>query len=211
MRATLFEKETLLREIHHRVKNNLQVISGLLHFQAKKLRAPEDAAALAELRQRISAMTLVHERLYQAPDVARIDFGEYVGALVAELRRSFGLRSSIRIDVQSDQVRLPIEQALPSGMIVSELVMNVMKYAFPGDRHGTATVSVRAAEGRIALAVDDDGVGFPEGFDPRAGSTFGWELVRTLALQLDATVAANTGRGAHVRVSFAATAAGGPS
>lgn len=200
--SSLREKETLLREIHHRVKNNLQVIASLLHFQARKFSAPEGVAAFSELRQRIFAMSLVHERLYQSSDTARIDFGEYVRALVAELVRSFGPRGGVRIDVTADDVRLPVERALPSGMIVCELVMNVMKYAFPEGRDGSATVSVRSEEGRVVLAVDDDGVGFPEGFDPRTGSTFGWELVRRLVLQLDGTLTASSERGAHVRVSF---------
>jgi PAS domain S-box-containing protein len=211
VRASLREKETLLREIHHRVKNNLQVIAGLLHFQAKKLGAPEDVAAFAALRQRIFAMTLLHERLYQSPDVARVAFGDYVRTLVAELGRSSTPRAGIRIDVTADDVRLPIELAMPSGMIVSELVTNVFKYAFPGAREGTATVSVRAVGGRVFLGVDDDGVGFPDGFDPRVAGSFGWELVRTLVMQLDGTVETTTDRGAHVRVSFAApTSAEGP-
>jgi two-component sensor histidine kinase len=204
LRTALHEKETLLREIHHRVKNNLQVIAGLVHFQGKKLRAPEDVAAFTDLRQRIFAMTLLHERLYLSPNVARIAFGDYVRALVAELSRSSAPRRGIRIDVTVDDVRLPIELAMPSGMIVSELVTNVLKYAFPGTREGIATVSVRAVGNRIVLGVDDDGVGFPDGFDPGAGGAFGWELVRTLVMQLDGTVTATTDRGAHVSVSFAA-------
>jgi len=207
VRAALGEKEMLLREIHHRVKNNLQVIAGLLHFQAKKFRAPEDVAAFAELRQRIFAMTLLHERLYQSPDVARIIFCDYVRALVAELVRSFAPRRGIRIEVKTtNDILLPLEIARPSGMIVTELVANVFKHAFPGTREGTATVSVRTVDGRIVLGVDDDGVGFPDGLIPGAGSSFGWELVRSLVLQLDGTVEATTDRGAHVRVSFAAPA-----
>jgi len=207
VRASLGEKETLLREIHHRVKNNLQVIAGLLHFQSKKLRAPEDVAAFAELRQRIFAMTLLHERLYQSSDVARVIFCDYVRALVAELGRSFAPRQGIRIEVKTtNDVLLPLEIAMPSGMIVTELVTNVFKHAFPGTREGTATVSVRTVGDRIVLGVDDDGVGFPDGLIPGAGSSFGWELVRSLVLQLDGTVEATTDRGAHVRVSFAAPA-----
>ena len=202
--SSLAEKETLLREIHHRVKNNLQVILGLLHFQAKKLHSPEDVAALGELRQRIYAMTLVHERLYQSTDVTRVDLGPYLRALVAELRQSFVLHPGVRIVVAADDVRLPIELAMPTGMILSELVTNVLKYAFPGDRDGTATVSAQIADGRVVIAVDDDGVGFPDGFAPLGGRTFGWELVRTLVLQLDGTVETTTAGGAHVRISFAA-------
>ena len=202
MEASLAEKETLLREIHHRVKNNLQVIAGLVHFQGKKLHAPEDVVMLDELRQRIFAMTLVHERLYQAEDLARVDFGGYVRELVTELGRSFKPRSDVRLDVVADLVRLPIELALPSGMIVCELVTNVMKYAFPEPRGGTATVAIRMDGDRVTIAVDDDGVGLPEGVGAGAGGAFGWQLVRTLVLQLDGTLDATSERGTHVNVSF---------
>jgi PAS domain S-box-containing protein len=205
VRASLREKETLLREIHHRVKNNLQVIAGLLHFQAKSVSAPEDVAAFSELRQRIFAMTLLHERIYQSPDVARVIFCDYVRALVEELGRSFAPHARIRIDITTtDDVRLPIELAMPGGMIVSELVTNALKYAFPGTREGTVTVSVQVVGDRVVLGVDDDGVGFPDGFEPGAGRGFGWELVRTLVMQIDGAVETTTDRGAHVRVSFAA-------
>ena len=209
IRAPLAEKETLLREIHHRVKNNLQIIASLLHFHAKRLRAPEDVAAFTELRQRIFAMTLVHERLYQSRDVARVDFAEYVSALVAELRRSIQPRAGIELRVVADDVALPIETALPSGMIVCELVTNVLKYAFPLPRDGAATVSIRRRDGQIVIGVDDNGVGLPPGFDPAAGASFGWALVRMLVAQLEGTVVATSGDGAHVRVSFADPARGG--
>jgi PAS domain S-box-containing protein len=208
VRASLAEKETLLREIHHRVKNNLQIISSLLNFQMRRLRAPEDASALAELRQRLFAMTLVHERLYLSHDVGRVDLGSYVRGLVTELRRAFPPRAA-RIEVDADGVALPIEVALPCGMIICELVTNVLKYAFPGEQGGNATVSVRRADDRVVIGVDDDGVGFPAGFDPAAGHGFGWELVRGLAAQLDASVTATSDRGVSVRVAFAAPAPAG--
>ena len=201
-RAALAEKETLLREIHHRVKNNLQVISGLLHFQGKKLSAPADVAAFADLRQRIFAMTLLHERLYQSPDVGSVAFGDYVQALVAELGRSSAPGQGIHIGVSADDVRLPLELAMPVGMIISELVTNVLKYAFPGVRRGTATVSVQRVGDGVVVGVDDDGVGFPHGFTSDDGTSFGWELVRMLVLQINGTVEATSDRGAHVRVEF---------
>jgi len=206
MRASLAEKETLLREIHHRVKNNLQIISSLAHFHMKKVSSPADLTAFAELRERLLAMTLVHERLYQSTDLSRVDLGEYLRSLVAALGRSFELRGGIRVEVDSDDVPLPIEVALPCGMVVCELMTNAFKYAFPGGREGTVALSVRSAEGRVVLGVDDDGVGFPDGFDARAGGAFGWELVRSLVVQLDGSVETTTDRGAHVRVSFATAA-----
>ena len=188
------------------MKNNLQVIAGLLYFQSKRMHAPEDVAAVAQLRQRIFAMTLLHERLYESSDVARIDFGVYVRGIVTELLRSVSPGEGIRIHVSSDEVLLPIELAMPSGLILSELVTNVLKYAFPGAGGGSATVSVRMAGDRVVLGVDDDGVGLPRGFDAVAGGSFGWELVRALVMQLGGTVEATGSPGAHVRVSFPAPA-----
>jgi PAS domain S-box-containing protein len=202
MKASLAEKETLLREIHHRVKNNLQVVAGLLHFHAKTLQRPEDMASFADLRRRVFAMTLLHERLYRSKDLTRVSFGDYLCDLVAELSTSSMPRTGIRLEVSADDVRFPIEIAMPAGMIVSELVTNVLKYAFSDGRTGLAVVSVRAADDRIVIGVDDDGVGFPDGFKVDGGDSFGWELVRTLTMQLDGDVVAWTDQGAHVRVSF---------
>jgi two-component sensor histidine kinase len=103
--------------------------------------------------------------------------------------------------VEADDVRLPIELAMPAGLIVSELVTNALKYAFPGTRDGVVTVSLRVGGEAVALAVDDDGVGFPDGF-PSGSTDFGWQLVRALVVQLDGTVETATDRGAHVRISF---------
>ncbi len=202
LRASLAEKETLLREIHHRVKNNLQVVSSLLHFHGKKT-APADREALRDLRQRISAMSLVHERLYQSRDVSRVELGDYVRRLVEELQRSLGRREGVRLEVAADELELPMELAMPAGLIVSELVTNVLKHAFPGSRTGVATVTVRREAEEIVLCVEDDGVGFPEGFDPLAAGSFGWELVRTLALQLRAKLETKTVLGLHVCLTFA--------
>ncbi|MBT9558896.1 MAG: PAS domain S-box protein [Myxococcales bacterium] len=207
LRASLAEKETLLREIHHRVKNNLQVIAGLLHFHSKKLHRPEDMASFADLRRRVFAMTLLHERLYRSKDLTRVSFGDYLCDLVAELSTSSMPRTGIGLEVSADDIRLPIEIAMPAGMIVSELVTNVLKYAFPGGRTGRTLVSVRAEGNKVVIGVDDDGIGFPDGFQPDRGDSFGWELVRTLTMQLDGEVEAWTDQGAHTRVSFEIPAA----
>jgi PAS domain S-box-containing protein len=203
--ASLREKEMLLREIHHRVKNNLQVIASLIHFQSKRIPGAEAAATFADLRQRIYAMTLVHERLYQSIDVARVDLREYVISLVNELTRSFEPRPGVRIDVESDEVLLPIEDALPCGMLLCELVTNVLKYAFPGRSSGLARVRIARRGNEIELSVSDNGVGLPASVTPASGGAFGWELVRMLALQLAAAIEVENSGGACVRVRFAAT------
>jgi len=201
LRRSLAEKDTLLREIHHRVKNNLQIISSLLHFQAKRVKHPEDAAAFAEGRSRMLAMMLIHERLYQSRELSRIELPGYVRALVAALSRTHA-QGHVTIDIHADEIFLPIELALPTGMILCELITNVFKYAAAGRVTCRARVSARSDGERVRLAVDDDGVGFPADFDPETVTTFGWSLVRNLVLQLDGTLVTRTGDGAHVEISF---------
>ncbi len=202
LRRSLAEKETLLREIHHRVKNNLQIISSLLHFQAKKVKNPEDVATFAEGRRRLLAMLLVHERLYQTNDLSRIEFHGYIRALVRALMHSHD-QGHVVIDTAADDILLPIELALPSGMILCELITNIFKYAAAGPGSCHAQVSARCDAARVILTVDDDGVGFPEGFDPATAKSFGWSLIRDLVLQLDGTLVTRTADGAHVEISFA--------
>jgi PAS domain S-box-containing protein len=204
LEQSLEEKEILLREIHHRVKNNLQILSSLLHFQAKRVRDPEDLAAFVEGRERLLAMILVHEKLYQSRSLARLDLADYLRSLVDCLQLSFRNRD-VRIDVRvdSDAIELPVELALPSGMIVCELLTNVVKYAFPGAPGGAATVAARRTGDQVGLSVADDGVGLPPGFDPEQQETFGWQLVRSLVVQLDGRLEVAGGPpGTRVTISF---------
>jgi len=204
LRESLHEKETLLREVHHRVKNNLQIIASLLHFQAKKIKDPDDLAAFFEGRDRLRSMILVHEKLYQSRGLTRIDFGNYLQSLAGELQRSHGARSGKRVEVRvtADAIALPIESALPCGMIVCELLTNVFKYAFPGDRNGSAHIQLAALDGHIRLTVRDDGVGLPDDFDVEHSPSFGWQLIHNLAVQLGGTVSVANDAGAQVSISF---------
>jgi PAS domain S-box-containing protein len=204
LRMSVREKETLLREVHHRVKNNLQIIASLLHFQAKKVRDPEDLVVFNEGRNRLRAMILVHERLYKSPGLAQIDFAGYLESLVKELWRSYAaaLGGRISVHVDADPISLPIESALPCGMIVCELLTNSIKYAFPGERRGEIHVTLSTEEERVALTISDDGIGLPVGFDPTQATTFGWQLIRSLAAQLDASLSAAGGPGTQVVLQF---------
>ncbi len=204
LKESLHEKETLLREVHHRVKNNLQIIASLLHFQAKKIKDPRDLAAFSESRDRLRSMILVHERLYQSQGLARIDFGSYLRSLAVELQRSQGVRSGRQIEVRvtADDIALPVESALPCGMIVCELLTNTFKYAFPGDRSGSAQVRVRASGDKVRLTVSDDGVGLPSGFDPQHTTSFGWQLIQNLTAQLGGSVDVESRNGTSVSICF---------
>lgn len=202
LRESLLEKETLLSEVHHRVKNNLQIISSLMHFQAKKVSDPRDSAAFMEARDRLRAMALVHETLYESGGFARVDFGGYLNALVSELQRSHFTHHRIDVQLSTESVVLPIEKALPCGMIVSELLTNAFKYAFPDERQGEVDVRLATQNGRVTVVIRDTGIGLPAEVDPELATSFGWQLIRALTGQLGGTTTVDRGPGTSVTTSF---------
>lgn len=183
MKASLYEKELLLREIHHRVKNNMQVISSLLKIQARHIKDKQAAEKFKESQDRITSMSLIHEQLYQSNDLSRIDFGSYVNKLVNSLRCSFGPSAEkIAVNIECEDIFLGIDVAIPLGLIVNELVSNSFKYAFPSKKEGTVSISLRRTQNNWAeLTIGDSGVGMPEDLDFSNLKTFGIELVRDLA------------------------------
>jgi PAS domain S-box-containing protein len=201
-RRSLAEKETLLREIHHRVKNNLQVISGLMYFQAKKVHDPRDVAAFAEGRTRLIAMMLVHDKLYQSEDLSRVDLGDYARGLVRAVVASLEAGGHVDVEVDVDTIQLPAETALSVGMIVCELLTNVYKHSMAGRENGRASIRVTSDRDTATIVVRDDGNGFPVDFDVLATTSFGWHLVREIVAQLDGSVTTSSDNGACVHVSF---------
>jgi PAS domain S-box-containing protein len=183
--AALREKEVLLKEVHHRVKNNLQIVSSLLQLQAGSQEGAAVRELLADSQDRIRSMALIHEKLYQHHDFARIDFADYLRGLLAVLSASHG--TAARLDIDAESLWLDIDQAVPAGLIVNELVTNSWKHAFPGGREGCIRVRF-AAEGerRLRLEVADDGIGLAPGADPEQSRSLGLRLVRLLAGQLEA-------------------------
>jgi PAS domain S-box-containing protein len=185
LRTSLREKEVLLKEVHHRVKNNLQIISSLLNLQAKATPAPEAARALRDSQSRIHSMSLIHEQLYRSDNLASIDFAEYVRELAAHVSRSVGAAmQNVSVHVEVEPVPLPIELAVPCGMIVNELVTNAMEHAFPDGRSGEIRVGFRRDEGRRELTVCDNGVGLTPLDDNGANGSLGLKVVSALAEQI---------------------------
>lgn len=190
----LAEKTVLLSEIHHRVKNNLQVISSLLNLQARSA-GPEVTAALTESQRRVKAMALIHQLLYEHSDFSRVDLGEYVRRLCRLLTESFmEIRHRIQVSfLASDAgLTLDLQRAVPCGLLVNELVTNAIKHAFPDGRHGTVTVAVgRREEGSYQISVMDDGVGIAQELELGKAKSLGFQLIPLLAdqaggsLQLD--------------------------
>jgi two-component sensor histidine kinase len=186
IRVSLREKEALLQEIHHRVKNNLQIVSSLLHLQAAQVGDSPALAVFTESQNRIRAMALVHETLYRSQDLGQINVAGYLDSLCAHLFRAYGVASSrIHLDLDVADVPLDLDWAIPCGLVVNELVSNALKYAFPHDRPGRVGVELaRRPDGAYLLAVSDDGVGLPAGLDVQHTQTLGLQLVWGLTQQL---------------------------
>ena len=188
--ASLREKEVLLKEIHHRVKNNLQVISSLLNLQAAKLDNPSARSMFAKSQDRVYSIALVHEKLYQSPDLSHVNFDEYVRSLVQSLFQSLDAANrGVAAKVDVSPVRLSVDKAIPCALIINELVTNSLKHAFPTPRTGSVNIRMRPCGGeQLELTIEDDGIGFPTGVDPRAVRSLGLDLVFTFADQLGAGV-----------------------
>ena len=200
----LREKDVLLREIHHRVKNNMQIISSLLSLQSQKFRGAEVVDAFRESQDRIRSMALVHEKLYQTRDLSRIDFSDYVKSLTSFLFKAYKTdETRIALKLDLDKVFLDINAAVPCGLILNELVLNALKHAFPDERKGKVTVELRGSEaGTVRLTVRDDGIGFPEGIEIAQADTMGLQIISLLTEQLDGRVEVKRDSGTAFSVSF---------
>jgi PAS domain S-box-containing protein len=207
-KSALREKEVLLREIHHRVKNNMQVISSLINLQAARLEDPSAKEMLRESQRRIRTMALIHEKLYQSTDLNRIHFSEYVRSLCVHLFHGFQADpAKIRLKLDLEDISLDVSTSIPCGLIVNELVSNSLKHAFPDGREGEIAVHFhRTGGGELELLVSDDGVGFPRDLDFRNTGTLGMQIVTMLAEQIDGTISRDDERGTSFRISFASSA-----
>lgn len=207
VRASLREKEVLLKEIHHRVKNNLQIVSALLDLQSGHTVDPQALEMFHESRGRVKSMALIHERLYRSQDLARVNFTEYVEQLADDLYRTYKLSDSdIRLELDVDAPPLSLDLAIPCGLLLNELMSNCFKHAFKGAAEGRLRVSLTTgADGANVLVVSDDGVGFPAGIDFRNTASFGLQLVKTLTEQLDGEIELKSGPGATFTVRFPTT------
>ncbi len=204
--ASLREKEILLREVHHRVKNNMQVISGLLDLQARSSGNPELIEMLNESQSRIRSMALVHEKLYASKDFARIDLVGYVRALSQELFQSYKINpGKIDLIVQTDgDVYVDINKAIPCGLILNELISNALKHAFPGDGHGELQIIIHETKNtEIEIVVRDNGLGLPDDVDIHQPRSVGLYLVNGLVKnQLDGQIEVRRDNGTEFRIKF---------
>jgi two-component sensor histidine kinase len=204
MKAALKEKEILLKELHHRVKNNMQVISGLIELQSQQL--DDDAAReiFNETRDRVSSMALIHENLYKASDLGNINFSEYIKTLTNHLFYCYNVDFNVvQLKTEVKDVFLDVQVGIPCGLIVNELVSNTLKHAFPEGRRGEVIVSLKSGDGgQYTLIVKDDGTGFPEDLDFRKTKSLGMQLVTMLVDQLKGTIDLKRNEGTEFVISF---------
>jgi PAS domain S-box-containing protein len=202
LKSSLQEKEVLLQEIHHRVKNNLQVITSLLTLQADSIADEPVRQMFAEACNRVRSISDIHELLYLSPDLARVDFNAYIHRLSEHLASLYGIGTErVRIQISADVV-LPLAQAIPCGLILNELLTNCLQHAFAGTRQGTIRVALTADQNRFLLEVEDDGAGLPESFSVDETSALGMRLVSVLARQLRGELHSQNLAGAGTRVSL---------
>jgi len=203
VRAALKEKETLLKEIHHRVKNNMQVVSSLLSLQADRATNVEAQAVLTASQSQIRSIALIHEKLYGSGSLAEINFADYVGSLIKELLRMYHVApEAVKITTNIEDVHFGVDTAMPCALILNELVSNSLKHAFPDGRKGEVTIGLQYADRSYTMTVADDGVGFPADVDFRATGSLGMQLVTALVGQLDGTIDMNRENGTSFVISF---------
>ncbi|QSB02938.1 PAS domain S-box protein [Methylomonas sp. EFPC1] len=206
LKQTLNEKEMLLKEVYHRVKNNLQVVSSLINLQAGNVTSPETADLLKQSADRIKAMALLHEKLYQSKDLARIDFNEYIRSLSDNLLFGYGAYSDkLKLNMKIDNVFLDVDTAIPCGLIINELLSNAIKYAFPGDRRGEIGIAFTQEQGEYILIISDNGIGLPSEMDFKKSSSLGLQLVDTLTNQLMGQMSLDRTNGSTFTLRFTKT------
>jgi two-component sensor histidine kinase len=204
LNASLQEKEVLLKEIHHRVKNNMQVISSLLSLQATYIKDGQIRNIFSESCDRVRSMALIHEKLYNSANLAQVNFSEYTRSLAAGIFRSCATSPRrIRLDIAVEEIFLGVDMAIPCGLILNELISNCLKHAFPRGRHGVICIDLASvAGGGVRLTVSDDGAGFPEGLDFRAAGSLGLRLVNMLVAQLHGTIEKLPGTGTILSITI---------
>lgn len=206
---SLKEKEVLLKEIHHRVKNNLQIISSLLSLQSKSIKDSHSLEKFEETRNRVRSMAMVHEKLYESKETSKINFAEYIKDFIEEVNRSYNLtegRVSLNLEInigKSQQNHLEIDTAVPCALIINELISNCFKHAFPGKRKGNIYLNLEKSGGHeYLIQVTDDGIGMPDDINLKESSSLGLQLVAMLAEQIGGDITILSKKGTTFIVKF---------
>ncbi|MCB0729465.1 MAG: HAMP domain-containing protein [Ignavibacteriae bacterium] len=206
LQSSLHEKEILLKEIHHRVKNNLQIISSLLYLQSKKVESEELSNILMDSQTRVKSMSLVHEKLYQSKTLSHIDFKEYIENLTSYIFNYYQHNKKIKLEIISDPIKMNIDTAVPCGLLINELVSNGLKYAFP-ENYNCDQPHIKIAvnqkeELKYSLVISDNGVGLPEDFNIKTSKSLGLKLVNSLVAQIEGDIKVNSEKGTMYKINF---------
>ncbi|MFC2112772.1 sensor histidine kinase, partial [Bacteroidota bacterium] len=205
LQESLGEKEVLLKEIHHRVKNNLQIISSLLNLQSRDVSDEAVQDAVKEGQSRVKSMALIHQMLYQSEQISCIRFGEYLEQLTSSLASMYRGQRDIQCKVSADGIELDIDTAIPLGLIINELVSNSYKYAFAGRASGKITIELVKSNGSYTLEVSDNGIGMPEDASQGNTNSLGIKLVNILTSQLGGILEQGTAEGTSFIIKFEET------
>ena len=201
--ASLKEKDVLLKEIHHRVKNNLQIIISLLNLQSGYIKDEATLKAVKDGQSRVRSMALVHEKFYQSDELSEIIFSEYIEKLCHFLYQSYGDKTDrIELQIIGDRIGLDMDTAMPCGLLVNEIVSNAYKYAFPGNEKGKILIELKKTNGKMKLLVQDNGVGFDEDFSLEKSESLGMQLIQALTSQLDGELKVSFENGTSFEISF---------
>ena len=206
MAHSIKEKEVLLQEIHHRVKNNLSVISSLVNLQSSTIETPDEAIeALDETSKRIFSIALVHEHLYQSTDYSGIDMSEYLETLIGQLQDTITEKPKIKLATELDAISMNINRAVPTGLLVNELITNALKHAFPEQKEGEITVKMEKNNStNFNLIVEDNGIGISEE-QRESMESLGMVLIQTLVKQIDGKLAVTTENGTRFKITIPLT------
>jgi two-component sensor histidine kinase len=203
LKEALSEKEMLLKEVYHRVKNNLQVVSSLINLQARYVHNETAADVLKQSADRIKSMALLHENLYQSKDLAKVDFNTYIHSLVNHLMLGYGDNSGkIKVNMEIDDVYLDVDTSIPCGLIVNELLSNALKHAFPENHPGKIDIAFTQNQKKYHLVISDNGIGFPPSVDYKKTTSLGLQLVITLTNQLMGQITLDQTEGSTFSIYF---------
>ena len=203
LKKSVEEKELLLAEVHHRVKNNLQIMSSLIQLQTKYINDKETKLHLHDIETRIRTMAIIHEHLYSSMDFSKIDLKPYITTLTHYLYAAYKMNPElVHMELDIASVQLGLTQSIPCGLIVNEIIANAFKYAFPKETRGTVKVCIKQIQDHCTIAIQDNGTGLPPNVSLHSGGRLGMQLINNLTTQLDGTIKLDTDAGTHYSISF---------
>jgi two-component sensor histidine kinase len=205
-KSSLHEKELILRELHHRVKNNMQIISSLLSLQAKSLKDERDLEIFKSSQSRVKSMALIHEKLYDSPDFSHINLEDYIQSLVQELYDTYNIRAEkIHLKINIQDIKLNMETSIPLGLLINEIVSNSLKYAFPDNKNfenPKLVIELKKEKNDYILMIMDNGIGIHDNFDLEKSESLGMQLINNLTDQIDGELKLDTSHGTKITIKF---------